>query len=327
MQKIFLMCSERSGSNFISKILNAHSSICGPAPKHLFNPVTRNLYRYEPLTSSNNWNELIKDILILINVEFSYWKKQFTIDELLKAVKVGDSVGLLNYIFESEAKEHKKDILFIKENKIYEFFPFLLVNYPNAKYLYQVRDPRDVALSWKKNPTHFGGIVASAKQWKEDQQNSLKNAHLLAKFNNIHTIKYEDLVSNPEFELTKILTFLSLNYEPKMLDFHKDSLTQKNATMQKAWENLSKKVIADNFNKYEKELSSTEIKIIEKICYDDMIMLGYKTINTFESLADISNAVIEAFDKVEKESLPYQLTQGVKDNVEAKKIFYQKNLL
>lgn len=326
MQKVFLMCSERSGSNFISKLLNAHSCICGPAPKHILNPVTRNLYRYEPLNSTKNWSELIKDILNLIDIEFSFWKKKFTYNELFNSVKIGDSLGLINYIFESEAKEHQKEILFIKENKIYEFFPFLLVNYPDAKYIFQVRDPRDVALSWKKNPTHFGGIVAAAKQWKEDQQNSLKNAHLLAQSNNVVIIKYEDLVSKTELILTKILSFLSLNYETEMLDFHKDSLTKKNATMQKAWENLSKKVITDNFDKYINELSEIEIKIIEKICFDEMTHLGYKTKYSSVELSSISSAIIEEYDKEEKQVLTFQLTDGVIKNIEAKKVFYQKNI-
>lgn len=29
----FLMCSERSGSNFITKLMNNHSQICGPSTK------------------------------------------------------------------------------------------------------------------------------------------------------------------------------------------------------------------------------------------------------------------------------------------------------
>lgn len=326
MQKIFLICSERSGSNFISKILNAHSQICGPAPKHIFNPVSRNLYRYEPLNIEKNWHELINDIHNLISIEFSYWEKKFTIEELKSAVKIGDIVGLLNYIFESEALANNKKILFIKENKVFEFFPFLLVNYPKAKYVFQVRDPRDVALSWKKNPTHYGGIVTAAKQWKEDQQNSLKNVHILKETNSVFSIKYENLISNTEVVLTNLLSFLSLKFEKEMLNYHLDNLTQKNASMQKAWENLSKSVIEDNFNKYLDELTELEIKIIEKICYDEMTHLGYLTTFTKDELKDISNSVIEEFDKNEKANLIFNLTEGVKKNIEAKTVFYQKSI-
>ena len=154
MVKVFLMCSERSGSNFISRLLNAHSLISSPAPKHLFNPILRNLYRYEPLTNDENWNELLNDIEKLFNVGFTYWVKQLSFEELRQNAQKGNVKDLLNYIFESEAKFNGKSILFIKENKIYDFFPFLQINYQDAKYVFQSRDPRDMALSWRNNKTH-----------------------------------------------------------------------------------------------------------------------------------------------------------------------------
>ena len=173
------MCSERSGGNFVSRLMNAHSNICSPPPKHLLSPLFKNLYRYEPL--SKNWDELLIDVNKLINAEFTFWKSEIDLENLKQNVSRGDVFGLIDYIFELEAKTNDKNHLFIKENKVYEFFPYLLKAYPNAKYVFQVRDPRDMALSWKKNPTHPGGVIKAAKQWKTDQQNSLINSHLLKK--------------------------------------------------------------------------------------------------------------------------------------------------
>jgi hypothetical protein len=47
------MCSERSGSNFITKVMNGHEDICGPSTKHIINPVARNFYRYGNLMDEN----------------------------------------------------------------------------------------------------------------------------------------------------------------------------------------------------------------------------------------------------------------------------------
>jgi len=326
MRTDFLICSERSGSNFISRLLNAHPEICSPAPKHIFNPLLRNLYRYEPLKDKGRWKELVSDVINMMNVDFTYWKKVFSIEEIQDNVKTGDIKHLLDFLFESEALAHNKDHLFIKENKLYEFFPFLLLHYPESKYVFLVRDPRDMALSWKKNPTHPGGVVAAARQWKEDQQQSLKNAQLLNLSKKVITVHYEELISNTEAVIKEVVEFLGLHFEEMMLNYYNDELTQKNATLQPAWENLSKNVMTENFNKYRNELSEQEIKIIEKICYFEMKFLGYPPEYSWKELQNLSNSDIR---KAEDEDLiisPQVLTKGVKENIAAKTVFYQKEI-
>jgi len=325
MKKHFLLCTERSGSNLITKLLNAHSQICGPSTKHIMNPIFRNLFRYEPLDNSENWKLFVEDILQLFNVEFSIWRKKFTFKELNENVRIGDYIGLINYFFEKEAESNNKNIVFIKENHTYEFFPYLLKYYPSSKFIYQVRDPRDVALSWKKNPTHKGGVVNAARQWKKDQQQLLKMAHILKEDKKVFKIKYEDLISDTPKYLKEILTFLDLKYEPTISDFYKDSLTQKNSSTQGAWENLSKKVITNNSNKFLDELYVDEIKIIEKICFNEMKFLDYKLVSSEDILSSISNQMIEDYQHIE-ESIVYNPSKGVKENMKAKTIFYQRNL-
>lgn len=46
MKCVFLMCSERSGSNLITRMMNAHPDICRPAVKHISNVLTRNVFRF-----------------------------------------------------------------------------------------------------------------------------------------------------------------------------------------------------------------------------------------------------------------------------------------
>lgn len=318
----FLISSERSGSNFITKLLDGHSNICGPSTKHVFNPVLRNLYRYQPLQDEKRWEELIKDIYELLRINFSVWSTSFTINSLLALAPRGDINSLLKNIFYTEAKNHGKQHIFIKENHVYEFLPYLLINYPESKYVCLVRDPRDMALSWKKNPSHPGGVVKAAKQWKVDQQNMLKTHDTLQSMSILTT--YEKLITDTESELKKIIGFLGLSYEPEMLDFHKDELTQKNAKQQKAWKNLSKSVISNNKNKYREELSEQEIKYIEKICYYEMMYLGYSPEFDLSDLNKISTDGISTYEDREMKNIEVERPQGVLKNMNAKKTFYEK---
>lgn len=323
MSFIFLMCSERSGSNFITKLFNGHSNICGPSTKHLINPVARNIFRYKDLNVLKNWDLLLEDIHRLLSVKFSIWEKNFTIDELKYIAPVGDISALLKNIFYAEAKANNKQHVFIKENQLYEFLPFLLHHFPDAKYIYQTRDPRDMALSWKKNFAFKGGVVSAANQWKKDQQNFLKDNYVLQQSNNVFHVKYEDLISKTQHCIKEIVNFLGIPYEADIINFYKDDLTQKNSLMQDSWSNLSKEVIPDNKNKYLNELTTDEIKAIEKICFYEMNRLGYFTHfseNELQQLSFNDVSILEQQDHLNKEE---QKSDAILANMEAKKRFYQ----
>jgi hypothetical protein len=323
----FLMCSERSGSNLITKLFNAHSEICGPSTKHLFNPVIRNLFRYEDLSDQNNWHALIKDIHTLLSADFSIWKKAFTFSELHELAPCGDISALLKQIFLAEASTHGKQHLFIKENHLYEFLPFLLINFPDAKYIYQTRDPRDMALSWKKNKNHPGGIVQGAKQWAHDQKKFLCNYQVLHSQKKATLIKYEDLISNPNESLQALSSYLGFEFQDSMLNFHDDQITQLNAQKQESWSNLKKPIISNNSTKYIEELSADEISIIEKICHFEMNALDYKPVNSKINLAGISALDIHELEEIEASRFPAQQSKGALKNMEAKRNFYQHEKL
>ncbi len=57
----FLFCSERSGSNLITKIMNAHPDICGPSPTHALRVFCHQYFRYGDLRNDAHWRVLIDD--------------------------------------------------------------------------------------------------------------------------------------------------------------------------------------------------------------------------------------------------------------------------
>lgn len=320
----FLMCSERSGSNLITRQLNGHRDICGPATKHLLNPVARNLFRYGDLRDERDWRELLTDVHRLLSAKFSIWKKEFTLQELTGLAQVGDVGSLVRNIFIEEAHINDKKHVFVKENQVYEFFPFLLTHFPDAKYIYQTRDPRDMALSWKKNADHPGGVVTAARQWKQDQQKSLMNYHLLESQGKAHFVRYEDLIENNVVEIEKILRFLEVSDDEGVFTFYEDELTQKNAALLRAWNNLARGVISENSLKYRNELSEPEIKAIEAVCQYEMKHLGYTTEFSAAELAGVSQEWIDDFNRKEVEVVKLVRAKGVQENMVAKQQFYRR---
>ncbi|MGM0953484.1 MAG: sulfotransferase [Pseudomonadota bacterium] len=324
MSLFFLMCSERSGSNFITKLVNGHTNICGPSTKHVVNPVARNVFRYGDLKDPENWESLLADIYNLISVEFSFWRVSFSIDGLRELAPKGDIKSLIQNIFLEEARANNKQHVFIKENHVYEFMSFLLTNFPESKFVYMVRDPRDMALSWKKNADHPGGVVKAARQWKQDQQQSMKNHFLLAAQARSHFLTYEDLTKDSQNEVEKLFEFLGVPHEHVVFDFHKDEITQKNARAQKAWLNLDKGVMKDNSGKYVDELSRDEIKAIEKICFYEMKQLAYEPCFSESELMGISDSWLDELNEKEFANVELRRSLGVRENMKAKAKFYRR---
>ena len=69
----FLLCSERSGSNLITKLMDAHPEVCGPSPTHLFRTFAPNLWRYGSVPEDAGWEALCRDVADYLVSQLGVW--------------------------------------------------------------------------------------------------------------------------------------------------------------------------------------------------------------------------------------------------------------
>ena len=317
------MSSERSGSNLITKIMNSHNSIVGPNTKHLYNTILRNIFRYGDIHREKNWQEIVKDSVEIVNSEFSFWKSKFSTEEVLAKVKKGNIANLLIYFYRKEAKKTNKRNIFVKENHLYEIYPMLKSLYPNAFYLYLVRDPRDMALSWRENSIHPGGIINGAIQWKKDQQRFLFLESVIDN-DKILRVNYEKIITNFKSEIKKITNFLCLEYDPNMQYFYREESSIVNSKKNEAWKNLSKSLMKNNSLKYKKKLSKQEILFIESITKNEMKYLKYRTENLIKDLSNIKANDINNYKSHEEVKYPQKMDRNIKLNINIIHKIYNK---
>ncbi|HQU74545.1 MAG TPA: sulfotransferase, partial [Calditrichia bacterium] len=210
MDFTFLLCSERSGSNLITRLMDNHSQYCGPSPTHAMRIVLENAAGYGDLQDPGNWELLIEDIADLFQAKMGVWATRWTRSELLQITTPGDLSGLFRAFFEREARGHHKNRLFVKENHLYRQWDFIRRHFPEARFVWLVRDPRDMALSWKKSPNLRGCAIRSASIWQQDQSACLSLYHQLENRPFILKIHYEDLVADTPATLRKVCTFLDI---------------------------------------------------------------------------------------------------------------------
>jgi hypothetical protein len=275
MQYTFLICSERSGSNFITALLNGHPDISGPPPTHMFRLFGLNIEKYGNLRGEQ-WAAFQRDFFDARSSIFSDWNTEFSFDEFSRAVDESDGVGAaFNFMYARERDEDSATQVFIKENHTYRFLPFLKKFWPSAKFVHQVRDPRDVAASWVKTDSLPGGVEKAVEVWCEDQRATadLIEARILG--DNLITIRYEDLIRSTEQELRALCEHLDVPFTSEIFDFNKDRRTLKNASTIDAWSNLSQPIMRGNAGKYRSTLSKEDVQFIELRCAGLMERYNY----------------------------------------------------
>lgn len=273
---IFLVASERSGSNLVRAILGAHSRISAPPPPHLFSTFFPLLARYGELREEENRRKLCEDVVSVLRTQLSEWKSSVGVSDL---VARGPELGLLGIVDEVYAREEQARAgstrSFFKEIDTHEYVFPLLRMYPDALFVYLVRDARDFVLSALNSPNHAGGAAELAERWSREQAKMLEVYSLLRLENRVHAVHYEDLLVGPEEIVEDLCKFIGEEFEPSMLAYFEDEATQRQARDVANWRNLGRPIQSNNYKKFETGLSADQIAEIERIAGREMVLCDY----------------------------------------------------
>ena len=283
----FLICTERSGSNLIEQVLGAHPDVCVLSSVHHGLRLLQHLHYTLPKGStslpsgkeSSAWRVLVGRAAKRIA-----WVRSEAEAQRLRAwvgakrrVAAADFARFLYFELPQEAKDR---LVFIKERGLQHLMFFFLETFPNAKFVFQVRDPRDVLLSaqqlrggWPRNL--FGSTRQALACWDQDQRFGLAALGLLGK-ERVHLQRYEDLVGDPEGTLRALATFLAIRWDDSMLSFHETPTARRRSQQDPAAHgNLGKPLLRENFGKWRRGLSAGEVKTVEAHLGGLMDRFGY----------------------------------------------------
>ena len=92
--------------------------------------------------------------------------------------------------------------------------------FPGAKFVHIIRDARDVCLSLRQAWRHTWHY--SAEYWSQTVRAGVAQGQSIG-MDFYLEVAYEDLVRQPEPMLRRICAFLGEDFEPKMLEFHRQA--------------------------------------------------------------------------------------------------------
>jgi hypothetical protein len=165
-------------------------------------------------------------------------------------------------------------------------------------YIHIFRDGRDVALSFMKAPVGPKHIYFLAKKWKKEQQLSLKLKSEIDEKRFIE-VRYEDLIHDPSSVIHSICVKLGIPYSDEVFEYFHSEESINTASSGRMWCNVTKPIMANNHNKFEREFSDAQLVIFERVAGDMLERLGYKTIHW-------PNVSQEEFTKDDIKSFEYE---------------------
>lgn len=230
-KRIFILYSERSGSNLLRLLLGNHPKLTAPTAPQFWDGFSPYTHLMGDLTEQNNSYKLISIMKKYANHPFSDWNLQLTVDEIYSIHKPKCFAGIVDSLYLAKAKQEGKEGYICKETSLFDYAFFIQNSTIESHWIYLYRDPRDVVNSWMKNNMRFFTSYKAAKSWKSDQEKclSLDLAHNLPYID----ISYEEMITDTKGTITKLLNYVDL---PINNDCFKNFGNKKEARKNVLWE-------------------------------------------------------------------------------------------
>jgi Sulfotransferase family len=276
---IFLICSERSGSNLISSMLGEHPDIYAHPPYHLGRDLILRLHEAAAGGVSSPALQVLRQNAINKVRRFRGDEEAQRLQDWFDRQAELSPREMARFVYQQMPLQAHGRHALVKENNVHQLLFFLVDCFPDARFVFQVRDPRDFLLSAKMRKRRwlgnkFGSVRNALNVWREDQLGGLTAYGLLGP-ERVFLQRYEDLVGRTEGTLTRLCEFLGLDFDPRMLEFHTAESAQALAVKGGPRENLARPVMSANFRKYRKGLSRGQIRTVEAYVGDLMDRFGY----------------------------------------------------
>lgn len=278
---IFMIGTQRSGSNLLRLMLNQLPEVAAPHPPHLLQRLMPMLSGYGDLKQDGGFMRLVDDVCQLVELNPVPWEG-VTLDRQDVAFRCSERslIAVFGAVYDIMAETRGAQTWCCKSlaniNYLYDIEHYFR---DGAKYIYLYRDGRDVAVSFRKavvGEKHFYHI---AKEWAATQQIAL-GMRERAGSKRFFSVRYEDITAQPESTMQRLCKFLGYRYTPSMLSFHETDEAKKAAKSSDLWGNVANPVMADNTRKFLREAGEADIRAFELVAGDALDALGYERVAT-----------------------------------------------
>ena len=286
---IFVVGTPRSGTTLMQKILNSHSDVWLSQETHYFQDLRRKMGGREQGPLSPEEVELAEDYFLSLthrlyginkgNPERG-WMNRMELRTLAQRLGSGTNSYFEAFCQLSALRQNKTRWGEKTPRHVFEL-PTIFTLYPNAQVVCMVRHP--------------GGVMASYRDWKKVTKNASVKRRLISSYsptlcslnwkaalkaafqarnqfgnNRVYIQRFEDLLRKPEFTLKALTAWLSLDFQPSMLE-----ISSANSSYIDLKGKTKVGLSQAPAERWREKLSSTEIGILQHFCGTLLSEAGY----------------------------------------------------
>jgi hypothetical protein len=266
-EPIFIIANPRSGSTLLRLMLTSHPNICVP-PECGW--IVGKYDKYGSCNGDIDYGSFVEDFFHTSTKKVETW--DILPKELMGALmekSPNTYQELVNTVYQLYIDKHQpgKKVWGDKNNFYVHHIDELLEMFPKAKYIFLSRDGRDVAVSYmdmsqytqKYAPRVTSDPVVAFGEWANVQ--STIDRKLQGK--DFVSVKYEELVQDPETVLAALCRSIGQVYSSDMLLYHKNNY-EPVATL--AWKQKTKEPpMTSQVGRWKNSLTPTQLESIEGI--------------------------------------------------------------
>jgi hypothetical protein len=240
--------------------------------------------------SDRRAKRLLRDVLVNKHYSFHPLEDSVNVDSVFERYKRGKQshslFDLQQALYDEYASNQGSTAWVSKYPALWDGLDEAFEYYDNLKIVDNVRDARDVVLSFKRSNVGRYHPYFNAQRWQREQASGvdLLESHGAS----VHQIRYKDLLQEPESVVRGICDFLDIEFDERMLYYYETEEAQAASESAEAFENLTSPIMSDNYDKFRDQLSEDEIRLTEKIAGSELKSFDYDLV--------YSDAELERFE-------------------------------
>lgn len=258
---VFVVGMPRSGTTLLSSLLDAHPALVVAPETHYF---TR-CWPGTPVQDTAHALGMLDRLFRQPGVRDMQLSEQetTTIRDAIRECSAPTHADVLRALLETYADRSSAPAWGEKTPDHLRFVPEMVQQFPEAVFVAIVRDPRDVALSLRALPWSRSTLPEQAWTWRSYAAR-IDRYHVDYE-ERFYSLRYEDLITNPEEELRGICAFLEMPFSASMLQRQEQKAQPFDAEREPWKQNSAREIDPSNRGKWRTQLPEAERALVELI--------------------------------------------------------------
>jgi LPS sulfotransferase NodH len=278
MMPIFMIGTQRSGSNLLRLMLNQLPEVAAPHPPHILQRMMPLMPGYGDLSIDKNFTQLIEDVCHLVELNPVPWHG-VVLDRagLFRRCRKRSLFAVYEAVYDVCAEVKGAKTWCCKSLANINYVSQIEAHFGEPRYIYLYRDGRDVALSFQKAVVGEKHIYSIAREWRATQELALMIEREINPSRFLR-VSYEDLTNKPRSTAEGICNFLGVPFRESMMEFHRSDEAKRAASSSDLWVNVTHPVMGNNSCKFLREGCEQDIRIFESVTGSVLDRLGYNRV-------------------------------------------------